>query len=141
MLRTTTNAVTLLILLATTISPRPTLAQTSQQQLQAVEKARANVLKQGTGRTSRVEIKLRDNSKVAGYISEANADSFIVTDLKTGASQTISYADVVQVKKPGSGFSTRTWLIIGGVAAAVVIVGVAVKPAVCDGGAQTRFPC
>jgi hypothetical protein len=130
----------LLCILATTIGLHPTLAQTSQQ-MQAVEKARANVLKRGTGRTSRVEIKLRDNSKVTGYISDAGADSVVVTDLRTGASQTISYADVVQVKKPGSGLSTRTWLIIGGVAAAVVIVGIAVKPAVCDGGAQTRFPC
>ena len=115
-------------------------AQTGKDDL-LVAKARADVSKRGTGRDARVEIKLRDNSKVKGYISEAGQYSFTVTDSKTGASKTMSYADVAQVKKQSGGLSTRTWVILGAVAAAVVVVGIAVKPAVCDGGAQSRFPC
>ncbi len=110
-------------------------------QLKATEKARASVLKFGVGRTSRVEIKLNDQSKVKGYISEAGQDTFTVVDLQTGSSQKLAYADVAQVKKLGGGLSTGTWLIIGGAAAAAIVIGVIAKPAVCDGGAQSRFPC
>lgn len=108
---------------------------------QLAAKARADVSKRGMGRDARVEVKLRDNTKVKGYISEAGQDTFTVTDSKTGASKTMAYADVSQVKKQGGGLSTRTWIILGAVAAAVVVVGIVAKPAVCDGGAQTRFPC
>jgi hypothetical protein len=110
-------------------------------ELQATEKARASVLKLGTGETARVEVKLQDQTKVKGFVSEAGQDTFVVTDPKTGTSQTLSYKDVAEVKKPGGGPSARTWFIIGGAAAAAVVVGIIVKPAVCDGGAQTRFPC
>ncbi len=103
---------------------------------QPVEMMRAAAQKLGVGRGARVEAKLRDNTKVKGYVSAAGEDSFIVTDPKTGATQTVAYADVTQVKKPGGGLSTRTWVIIGAAAAAAVIVGVTVvKPVLCDGGA------
>jgi len=88
-----------------------------------------------------VEIKLNDQSKVKGYISEAGQDTFTAVDLQTGSSQKLAYADVAQVKKLGGGLSTGTWLIIGGAAAAAIVIGVIAKPAVCDGGAQSRFPC
>jgi len=119
----------------------PTVWAQTAKELQAIEKARVSVLKLGVGQTSRVEVKLRDQTKVKGYISQAGQDTFTVTDQKSGASQTLSYADVAEVKKPGGGPSTRTWIILGGVAAAAVVVGIIVKPAFCDGGAQTRFPC
>ena len=103
---------------------------------QIVERARAGVKKVGVGRDARVEVKLRDNTKVKGYVSAAGEDSFTVIDQKTGATRTVAYADVTHVKKPGGGLSTRTWVIIGAAAAAAVIVGVTVvKPVLCDGGA------
>jgi hypothetical protein len=100
------------------------------------EKTRAQVQRLGVGRDARAEIKLRDETKLKGYVSAADGDSFTLTDAKTGASQRVAYADVAQVKKPGGGISTRTWAIIGAAAVAAVIVGVTVvKPVVCDGGA------
>lgn len=130
----------LAVFLAATIGFHPVWAQTMKE-LQATEKARASVLKLGVGQTARVEIKLQDQTKIRGYVSEAGQDTFTVIDQKTGTSQKLSYADVAEVKKPGGGPSTRTWMILGGVAAAAVVVGIIVKPAFCDGGAQTRFPC
>lgn len=124
----------------TALSLQPARAQTSAND-QLAMKARTKVQTIGVGRTARVEVKLRDNTKLKGYVSAAAANSFTVTDTKTGATQTVAYADVAQIKKPGGGLSTRSWLIIGGAAAAAVIVGIVVKPALCDGGAQTRFPC
>ena len=102
----------------------------------AIEKTRVKVQKLGVGPKARVEGKLRDNTKFKGHISAVSQDAFTVIDAKTGASQTIDYADVDQIKKRGSGFSTRNWVILGAAAAAVVIVGLTViRPVLCDGGA------
>lgn len=96
----------------------------------------------GVGRDARVEVRLRDNTKLKGSISVAGEDSFTITDSKTGASQTVAYADVTQVKRPRGGLSTRMWVIIGAAAVAAVVVGVTViKPVACDGGAQTGGLC
>jgi hypothetical protein len=100
----------------------------------AVERTRVKIEKLGVGRDARVEVKLRDNTKLKGYIAGSSRDDFTVTDRKTGASQKVAYADVTQVKKPGSGFSTRNWIILGAAVAATVIVGLTViKPVLCDG--------
>ena len=98
------------------------------------EQVRASVLKVGTGKNARVEIKLKDNSKLKGYISAAGADSFTVVDIKTGTPATIAYADIAQVKEKGNGLSGRTKLIIGAaVAAGAGIVLYMVRGAFCDG--------
>jgi hypothetical protein len=103
---------------------------------QTVEQVRAQVARLGVGEKARVEVKLRDNTQLKGYVSTAGADSFTVADAKTGAQKTVTYADVAQVKKPAGGLSPLTWGIIGGAAAAALIVGVTVvKPVLCDGGA------
>lgn len=99
------------------------------------EKVRVKVHKIGIGRDARVEVKLRDNTKLKGHVSHAGQDDFTVTDSKTGTAQTVAYTDVTQVKKPG-GLSTRALLAIGAVAVAAVVIGVTViKPVACDGGA------
>jgi len=123
------------ILVNAALGVHSTHAQTGQNS-QTAEAARAGVERLGVGQNARTEITLNDKKKVKGYVSAAGADSFTIVDHKTGASQTIDYADVVNVKKPGSGLKTRTWIILAGVAAAAVIVGLTViKPVVCDGGA------
>jgi hypothetical protein len=121
------------LLLITSAGFQSALAQTDET---SAGKARAKVQQMGVGRDARVEVKLRNNTKVKGYIGTANEDSFTVTDMKTGATQTVAYVDVTEVKKPGGGLSPRAWMILGGVAAAAVIVGVTViRPIACDGGA------
>lgn len=104
---------------------------------QTPEQARAKVRQMGVGSRARVEVKLRDKTKVKGYVSAADsADSFTVTDPKTGASRAIAYSDVDKVGKPGGGLSTRGWVILGAAATAAVVVGVTVLyPVLCDGGA------
>lgn len=92
-------------------------------------------------RDKKVEVKLRNKTKVKGFITSVDQDAFVVSNSSTGSTETIAYADVVDVKKTGGGFSTKSWLILGGVAAGVVTTWLIVKPAVCDGGAQTRGIC
>jgi len=82
-----------------------------------------------------VEVKLRDKTRVKGYVSGSGQDSFTVINSQTGSAETVVYADVAEVKKSG-GLKTLTWVILGGAAVAAVVVGVTViRPAVCDGGA------
>jgi len=108
---------------------------------EAAARAREKVEKLSAGSNAGVELKLLDGSKLKGYVSAREQDSFTVTDRKTGTSSVVRYAEVSEVKKSGGGLSTRSWIIIGSAIAGAVVTWIVVKPAFCDGGAQTRFPC
>ena len=108
---------------------------------QGTEKIRTKVLRMGVGANARVEVKLHDDTRLKGYISDAGQDSFTVVESKTGASKTVAYADTSSVRKASSGWSAKSWIILGAVAVGAAVTWVVVKPAFCDGGAQTRFPC
>ena len=103
------------------------------------EKVRSKVQELSVSRDKKVEVKLRDTTKYKGYITAVESDSFTVADAKTSIPQKFSYSE--EVKKSGGGISTKTWLIIGGVAAGSITTWLIVKPALCDGGAQTRGIC
>ena len=68
---------------------------------QLAAKARADVSSLGTGK--RVELKLRDNSKLNGHIIETTQDSFTIADSKSATTRTVAYADVAKMKKAGGG--------------------------------------
>ena len=106
-----------------------------------IERVRAKVQVLSASKDTQVEVKFRDKTKVKGHIASVEPVSFTVRDPKTGASQSIAYSEVDSVNKSSDGVSTKTWLIIGGVAAGVVTTWLIAKPAVCDGGAQTRGIC
>ena len=115
----------------------PVSAQTDSE----TEKVRAKVQLLSASRASQVEVKFRDKTKIKGYITAVEPVSFTLKDAKSGTSQSIAYSEVDSVSKASGGVSTKTWLIIGGVAAGVATTWLIVKPAVCDGGAQTRGVC
>jgi hypothetical protein len=116
-------------------------SQATAQSYADIEKVRARVQILSASKDSQVEVKFRDNTKVKGYITSVEPVSFNLRDSKAGTSQSIAYSEVDTVSKASSGVSTKTWLIIGGVAAGAVTTWLIVKPAVCDGGAQTRGIC
>ena len=121
------------ILLALTFGVQPTGAQTTNNA--EAGQVRAKVQSIGAGPKARVEVKLRNKTKVKGYVSGSALDSFTVISSQTDSTETVAYADVAEVKKSG-GLKTLTWVILGGAAVAAVVVGVTViGPAVCDGGA------
>lgn len=128
------------IILVTAFGFQQVLAQTANN-AQASEKMRARVQKIGVGSNARVEVKLRDNSQLKGYISAAEQDSFTVIDNKTGSTRTVSYGDASAVKKASSGISGKTWIILGATVVGAIVTLIIIKPALCDGGAQTRGPC
>ncbi len=121
------------ILLALTFGVQPTGAQTTNNA--EAGQVRAKVQSIGAGPKARVEVKLRNKTRLKGYVNGSGLDSFTVINSQTGATETVAYADVAEVKKSG-GLKTLTWVILGGAAVAAVVVGVTViRPAVCDGGA------
>ena len=106
-----------------------------------IERVRGKVQVLSTSRDTQVEVKFRDKTKIKGYITSVEPVSFTLRDPKSRASQSIAYSEVDSVSKADDGVSTKTWLIIGGIAAGAVTTWLIVKPAVCDGGAQTRGAC
>lgn len=117
--------------------PSSAIAQSDQD----IEKVRAKVQILSASKDSQVEVKFRDKTKVKGHITSVEPVAFTLRDPKTGTTQSISYSEVDSVSKASGGVSTKTWLILGGVAAGAVTTWLIVKPAVCDGGAQTRGIC
>ncbi|MCA1631785.1 MAG: hypothetical protein LC785_15590 [Acidobacteria bacterium] len=95
-------------------------------------KVKRNILKLGTGEAARVKLKLRDKTKLEGYVSEAGADSFTVVDAKGRTSAVVAYAQVKQVQ--GNNLSTGQKIAIGvGIAVAVLVIAALVIKAGCDG--------
>jgi hypothetical protein len=115
-------------------------ATASARSTEDVEKIRTRVQILSASKDSQVDVKFRDKTKLKGYIVSVEPVSFTIKDSK-GRLQSINYSEVDSVSKSSNGISTKTWLILGGVAAGVVTTWLIVKPAVCDGGAQTRGIC
>ena len=106
-----------------------------------IEKIKAAVQVLSANKDSQVDVKFRDKTKLKGYIVSVEPASFTLKDPKDGKLQSITYAEVDSVSQASNGISTKTWLILGGVAAGAITTWLIVKPSVCDGGAQTRGVC
>jgi hypothetical protein len=87
---------------------------------QQLEKLKVGIRRLGTGPDARIEIKLKDKTKISGYISEAGEDSFVVVDSKTGSSNTVAYPQVAQAK--GNNLSSNQKLVITLIAVGVIAV-------------------
>ena len=89
-------------------------------QSKGASKVKAQVQERGMGEKAKVKVTLRDKTELKGYISQIDADSFQVTDNKTGKVSTVSYDAVDQVRGRGlsRGAKIAIWV---GVGAAVAI--------------------
>ena len=104
----------------------------SEKDASVANKIKAGIVKLGVGQSSRVNLTLKDKTRVVGYISEIKDDSFVVASVESGVRTTVAYPDVVQVK--GNNLSTRTKVIIGvAIAVGVAITLYLVRGAFCDG--------
>jgi small nuclear ribonucleoprotein (snRNP)-like protein len=82
-------------------------------------KVKTNITKLGTGQDARVEVKLRDKTKLKGYVSQINENSFVVIQDTTGTATEISFPNAKQVK--GNNLSSGVKIAIG-VAVVVAII-------------------
>lgn len=88
-------------------------------------KVKAGVAKLGSGPDA-VEVKLRDKTKLKGYVSQVSDDSFVVaialTDAKTGDNSEIAMANIADVKKSGISKGAKIALISIGAAVLGVFI-------------------
>ena len=99
-------------LVVSALSVRPVAASSNaEKEARFAGKVKLGIEKLGTGSNTRVEVKLKDKTRLKGYISEIGENEFAVTDPKTGASNTVAYADVKQIK--GNNMSTGAKIAIG----------------------------
>ncbi|HRH40083.1 MAG TPA: hypothetical protein PKY82_00460 [Pyrinomonadaceae bacterium] len=92
------------------------------------EKIKINVTKLGIGTDAKVQVKLKDGTKLNGYISQINEDSFLVVDEKTGETKEVPYPQTKQIK--GNNLSTGVKIAIGVAIglAIIVIIAYAIAP-------------
>lgn len=85
------------------------------------ENVKTSITKFGTGKDAKVKVKLKDGTKLKGYVSQINADGFVVMNEKNNTATEVSYKNAKQVK--GNNLSTGVKIVIGvGILIAVVIV-------------------
>ena len=129
-----TISMTVACLLTITILCQDTASASStrDKETRLAEKVKEGILKLGTWQESRVTVKLKDKTKLSGYVSEITDSTFVVTDLKSDEATTVAYPNVVQVK--GNNLSTGVKVAIGvGIIVGVIIVLYIVRGAFCDG--------
>jgi len=95
------------------------LARTKEEKEAALAaKVKDGVAKLGAGVDAKISVKLRNKTKLKGYVSRIEEENFFITDAKTGAETRVAYGDVTQAK--GNNLSTGAIIAI----AAGVAVGV-----------------
>lgn len=93
----------------------------AEKEAQQTAKIKTAILKLGTGPDARVNLKLRDQTKIAGYIREAGAESFVVVDSAATAT-TVTYPNVTQVKGNNLSTGAKVAIVLGVVAAVLGIL-------------------
>ena len=74
------------------------------------EKVKASVIRLGADENSKIEIKLKDGTKLKGYLSKVKESGFVLIREKTGASEEIQYSQVRQIK--GQNFSNGRKILV-----------------------------
>ncbi len=96
----------------------PVLARS---QTQSVEQIKAKVAQLGTGQKARATVRLKNGTKIKGYIEQSSDQEFTLRDKDTGSSVRVLYQDVAKVEER-KGHSTAKWIGIGaGIGAGVFL--------------------
>ena len=101
----------LVLSLIYTASAEPAFAQSAAgEDARLAEEVKQNIPRLGLGREARVMVRLRDNGKLAGYVSQVGADSFTLINERTGAPTAVAYTQVQRIS--GGNRSTGAFLSI-----------------------------
>ena len=120
----------LLSLLATPAA----LAKTKEEKEAAfAAKVKDGVAKLGAGVDAKISVKLRNKTKLKGYVSRVEEEAFVIADAKTGAETRVAYGDVTQVK--GNNLSTGVIIAIAaGIAVGVTLLVIYLMIKANEGG-------
>ncbi len=116
------TSILLIVLLANIAYPsRAFAADKQEKEAKFAQKLKIELEKIGTGPDARVEVKMRDKTKLKGHISEISYEYFVVVDAKTGSRTTVTYSQVDKVK--GYNLATGVKIAIGvGIVVAVIFI-------------------
>ena len=112
----------LVFLLANVLTAVPALAgPKSSGQAQSIEQIKTKLAKIGVGEKARATVRLKDGTKIKGYVAEVRDTEFVMRDRKTNEPRTVSFQDVAKVES-NRGHSTARNLGLGiGIGAAAVL--------------------
>lgn len=119
--RLLTSAVAALVLnlvCMTSAPARPSVDKDAQ----FAAKVKAEILELGTGPAARVQVKLRDGTKLNGYVRETAEDHFVFVEEHGGPSTDVPYAQVKQFKQVKGNNLTKGAEKVVAVAGALVAV-------------------
>lgn len=88
------------------------------------EKVKVGIAKLGTGKDTKVRVKLKDGIKLKGYVSEINENSFVVTDERTGVATEVPYPSAKQVRGNNLSNGAKIAIAVGITIAVIVLIGV-----------------
>ena len=123
MLKTHLSFLVAVMLLLVTV-PQQTIAKQTSTQAPTVETIKSKVARIGVGAKAKATIRLKNGTKVKGYIAQVQEDDFVIRDRKTDAPTTIRYVDVLKVEE-NRGHSTARNVAIGvaaGVGAVLAVI-------------------
>lgn len=112
----------LVVLLLNVIGVNSAYAGDSKEEKAArfTERVRAGISKLGTGTEARIEVKLRNKTKLKGYVSEATAENFTVIDAN-GVATEVAYPQVKQVKGNNLSEGVTIAIVVGILAVAIIL--------------------
>ena len=116
------------VILLSTIS-MPVAAQQGNVEAATLEKVKIKIAKLGVGEKAKATVRLKDGTKIKGYIAQAGDDDFVLRDRKTDAPNTIRYSDVARVES-NRGHSTARNIGIGvavGVGAVLAVIAILIS--------------
>ena len=114
----------LVILLLNAVSINSVYAGSKEEkEVRFAARVKENVSKLGTGKEAWIEVKLRDKTKIKGYVSQINENSFVVVEDKTNLATEVPYRNAKQVKGNNLSSGVTVVLVIAIVLAIAAIVG------------------
>jgi hypothetical protein len=110
----------LLMLLVMNIATVAFASGNAEKEAKFTEKVKNEIARLGVGIDAKVKVKLKDGTKLKGYISEANNEQFVVVD-SNGKAASVPYPQAKQVK--GNNLSTGAKIAIGiGIAVVALLI-------------------
>jgi hypothetical protein len=82
-------------------------------QLKTMLKVRSQILKLGVGEETKLEVKLKDKTKLKGHIREAGEDHFVLVEAGTNRAVTVPYDQVQQGKGQNLGTGAKILIVVG----------------------------
>ncbi len=123
------SSLTLIVLLMQMFFVLPTFAGTKEEKF--TEKVKTGIAKLGTGPEAKIKVKLKDGTKIKGYIMEVSESGFVAMNSKTNQTVPVAYSNVKQVR--GNNISEGVKILIG-VGAIILLVAIMIAVVNSQGG-------